>query len=1038
MTRHSSIARLCIAAGVLLSVTRSAQAGEWLFRLSGDEPTPGAAQVAGRYGRGLGLTAKTPLTFPAEGRVDRRRGTVCLWVRPHWDAEATTSHVFFADDRDFKPGNNSLLLWEWHTGLLRFDVRDAKDQYLVHSVKTWRRGEWRHVAAAWDCEVGTRLYLGGDLVASKAIQWEPKPSKAFLVGGKPGRPWPADADVDDLRIYGFALNVGQVQRVMEGRELHRVRYMGLDAPAAVTVGQPFDAALRVDWQERDDECQAELLLDDSLIASVSVSAGTRTVKARAAVPHYLYPAPGKHTLTLRIRGALGENEDRAQREVVVRLPAAEDLPRSVPAPDGAGLWLASEFLTGPAARGRSGSVDAVPCRLVDAVDCTKTDHGYWENAPATVEELAPGRRFRCVGPQDKVTQVRLRRKREHKALAAFSYRLECKPRPTPHLVVVESINDAERYLEVAIDHPRDSRPAAHLAASGCGRREAIHLSVTYTGREYSTDAAVFRQAFMIFPKTDAVEVAISGTARGRYPDAKPAAVSRIEVYEVAAPLARLANPLMLPEGQPQRTVSIFFPAVHNLFEKYGFTYGSAQSRASTLRLFVEYMRFMGVNRFEFRPFLLSERALFKTDKFEQSGDLDIFAEALPIMGEAGIQVVPRVMYLHSYHKLLEDDPENFQHSADGKVQAFGREGPIPDPLRPPVQKVVLDSIQAFLDACEGHDNVPSVGFDTSIGGLYWNRRAPTSHTGYSQWNVAQFAKDTGTALPGGLDTPKQRFDWLKAHGWDRWITWRCRRWHAFVAKIRDMAQARGKTLELSVRVMPREEFWTDKVPIREIYRYTGYDPALFAGEAGIRMDYFIRINSDRYFGRPWWKPWFYDPRQPELFLSKEPRHVEMYFNYWELPFHPWGFRVGPGSPVGRNFFEPLTYAVRTLNPHDVTFFCWFRASIGREMEIREFARAFRALPAVEPRDFDGRIEPQPADERLWVKWFGDRLAVVNDSDRPREVTLRIPRKQAASPNVFDAAHHRAADARVEGDALAVRLTLRPFDMRTLVFLGRSQ
>jgi hypothetical protein len=31
-----------------------------------------------------------------------------------------SSHAFFVDDREFKAGNNSLALWQWHTGHLRF------------------------------------------------------------------------------------------------------------------------------------------------------------------------------------------------------------------------------------------------------------------------------------------------------------------------------------------------------------------------------------------------------------------------------------------------------------------------------------------------------------------------------------------------------------------------------------------------------------------------------------------------------------------------------------------------------------------------------------------------------------------------------------------------------------------------------------------------------------------------------------------------------------------------------------------------------
>jgi hypothetical protein len=304
-------------------------------------------------------------------------------------------------------------------------------------------------------------------------------------------------------------------------------------------------------------------------------------------------------------------------------------------------------------------------------------------------------------------------------------------------------------------------------------------------------------------------------------------------------------------------------------------------------------------------------------------------------------------------------------------------------------------------------------------------------TGYSQWDIEQFAKDTGTKVPETLDTPGKRYEWLKADCWNPWIAWRCESWHRFVTRMRDLAKANGKKLELSLRIMPRQEFETERVPIKDIYRQTGFDPDLFRGDEDIQMDYFIRINSDRYFGRPWWKPWFYDPQQPELFVSREPRHAELYFNYWEIPSHPWGFRVGPGSPAGRSFFEPITYLMRKFSPHDLTFFNWFAGTIGREFEVREFCRAFRALPAVEPKDFDGEIVPKPADDRLWVKWFGDRLCVVNDSPKEQEITLLLPPKEG---RVLDATLGRFAETTGEAGHLSLKVGLRAYDLRTFIFL----
>ena len=206
-------------------------ANELLFHLAGDATKPASAAgrplplaektvqiVDGKSGSALRFAKGGLLRFATEGNLDRRRGTVCMWVKSNWDAEEPGNHAFFADDRDFKPGNNSMLLWEWHTGMIRFDVRDAKDHYLVHSARTWKKGEWRHIAAAWDCEVGTWLFVDGMLAATKRFTWQPKESEYFQFGVQGQRGWQADAVLNDIRVYGQPLTAAQVRRAMGGEE----------------------------------------------------------------------------------------------------------------------------------------------------------------------------------------------------------------------------------------------------------------------------------------------------------------------------------------------------------------------------------------------------------------------------------------------------------------------------------------------------------------------------------------------------------------------------------------------------------------------------------------------------------------------------------------------------------------------------------------------------------------------------------------------------------------------------------------------------
>ncbi len=1023
--------------------------------------------VEGKFGRALDLAKGQRVILPSAGNLDKSRGTICMWVKPHWAGDLYQNHVFLQDDLPFKAGENCMRLWHWCVGVMRLDVRDEGDRYITSQVKAWQAEQWHHLAATWDVAEGTRLYLDGQTAAVKLFDYKAKPSEQFLLGGTPTGD-DALAALDDLRIYDRPLSGDQVRRVMGGMPVEPVEYLAAEAPAQVTVGEPFRASLRFKAPAGltgDYRVQARLgsiplgdvPLDTLPAAGQEATAGP----LRLTIPAYSYPPTGRQTLSLRISGAAHVHPEMGDCEVTVRAAPAPEHPRTWSAsaqgeilcdgkpwrPEpGRGLLVRGEFLT-PADRDRlrgliasGGIVDALPCRLVDEVDCAATDHNFRETAPTKVEDLLPGRKFRLTGEQEEVTQTGKRHDREFKVLPGFSYDLSVAPRPTPHVVVVESVDDEERYLEVAIDATRGSKALGHLELSGIGQRDLMNMHVTYNGREYEPSGRAYRESYLVFPKTERISVMITCSRHSQgLKSSAPAAVSHISLYEVTEPLRALPNPVLEPPG-PKRSLGLFDPEIRGMFERYGFTDSGPGMRGQTLRRFVDYNRFLGFNRYEFRPFQLSERAYFRSEQFEMASDLDMFAEFLPLAREAGITVLPRVMYLHSYHKLLEDDPDNFQQTREGETLKFGREGPIPDPLRPAVQKVVMDSFEAMLEATKDYrDVVPGLCFDTSIGGVYQYRKGPSTQVGYSLSNVRDFCAENGLQLPAEVTDHQQRYDWLKANHWEAWLDWRARRWHDFVCALRDRVKQDGadRQFVLNLRIMPREEWVEPGVPLAEVYRECLYKPEYFREEPGVRMCWFTRVNADRYFGKLWWKDWFYDPLQPGLTTTPEPRGHEIYYNYWELPTHPWGFRVGPGSPVGRAFFEPYTHALRTMNPEYMLVFCWFRGSYGHEADLREWARAYRALPAVAPRDFEGEVTPEPPDERLWVKWFRDRLAVLNDSAEPREVTLEVRPPHEGVTKVFDANTSRAVEMTRARGRLRVTISLRPYDLRSLLFLPEA-
>ena len=1036
---------------------------------------------AGKFGQAALLAKPNSLSYAETGNLDKAQGTICMWVCPGWSgSKDTENRAFLVDDQPDDLGNNRIRLWRHTYGDLRFDVRDPGGHYIVTSAAHWKAGEWHHIAATWDHEVGTSLFMDGKVQAARTFIWEPKAGKNITIGsGWAG----ADALIDEVRIYNQPLTPGQIQRVMARHKLEPVVYEAIKVLGQIAIDQKFSIKALISAPEGlTGQYPIRVKIDD-LDLPVSPSqlpsptgqpaTGSWIGPFTSWIPSYYYLAPGKHRLSVELSGSVGRQVANSQAEVTLVMPKRPAGPRIWEfTSDGKVLRNGRPYLVPGKGHGflfegifypydRKGErkagglvesgriVDAIPCRLVDWVDCTREDHEFEEFGQTQILELASGTKFRVSGRQQDVQQTKLRRGTKRKVLPGFSYTLRCEPRPTPHFLVVESVNDMERYLEVAIDAAPGSEIGQHLKTSGVGNRRLVNMAVIYTGREHPTDGKPFRQAFIFFPKTDQVQVTITASRRGKQETPKSgAAVSKMWIYEAAVPLADLENPIQPVPDLPQRSLSLFYPWTPSIFEEYGFSGASPEQRQASVRATCEYLKFLGLNRLEFHPYAFAPQAHFKSKLFPQRGKLDVFDDILPVTEQAGIWVLPRIDCLMFFFPEV-DNPDDFQQGLAGKTAIKVEGKTAPDPLRPRTQKLLLDVLGEMLERSRPYQNVVGVGFRAlgatpGWGGALYTGLARDGWpelSGYSKWDIEQFEQETGIKVEADPDDHLHRYEWIRAHAWDKWINWRCQKIHDWWCRARDLVQSYGPEKKLFVKTMisgnvpaSTGEWWDRGTPPMLMHKHRGYDPALFKDEKGMVIDRTMLVGSDRYFVSPkdWQnKAYCYDPRLTHLYDTPQGNSVEFYFIYWELGNHPRGFRVGPESPRGRAVLEPMLYTLRTANSYHFTCYNWCRATSGYELTLREFARAFRALPAVEPKEFRGKVEVEGSlpNEWLWIRWFGDRLAVVNDSAQSRRVRLTLDRPLKPAQKLFDLALNQVVSVDRSG---SVTLNLRPYDLRTLI------
>ncbi|NCO39275.1 MAG: hypothetical protein GW911_17480 [Armatimonadetes bacterium] len=734
--------------------------------------------------------------------------------------------------------------------------------------------------------------------------------------------------------------------------------------------------------------------------------------------------------------------------------------------------------------------EPVRLRLLDSVVCaeakSEADHEFSEDDGYG----GKSRLLKIGGRTYRVTDNR-------RKLSYFAYTMRCLTPGKPHLLVFETPNDRERYTLVRIQPPWHN--------VGCG---------PYTGRDLPCDGKPYQAGFVFYPEEEDIRLTVSRLPCELQIDPESGgAVSRLWLFEVAPPPSgrpdssgAVPNKLGRPEGiagipaetvptpGPNRRIGLSQTHPGYLYDLYGHRSGDLTQRLASLTAFADYADFVGLNYLEYNAINgadTSETAYYPSEIWNPyRGGADLFREFLPIAEERGFGVVPCLTSLaldiDRFTNAPWISPLTFQIDKDGfRRRDFfanrGNDNTLPDPLRPEVQQVFLDTLREFGERCKDSPAVQGLAFrlNGKIGTCYvgYNEDERGATAGYSPWDLAEFQRDTGGRLPDWDDTLTDRwaaawkkgakddpailyipktYEWIHATCWDKWLDWRCGRLTNLVLRARDLTRSFRKDWNLIANCdMPSETpdrniLWPAGASALDLCREHGFDPRHFSNEEGVLLqqgyflgggEYFHHAGGGSYYQNPEaWGAFDYQPGLAELYRTPAGTSVELYHNYWEefgvgklgeFGTNFWG--AGMMYPRGRYFFRPLVHALRTNNVHTLALFSWERGSEGHEGELRRFCRAFRSLPAVAAAGFEGQVEVAagpPADETLWVRRFGERIGIVNENGQPRTVRLTLG---AVKPGqaVYEYATQRKLSSAGQAGVPVVTVEIDAFDLRVL-------
>ena len=191
------------------------------------ESGPALPFVPGRRGQAVTLNADCRL--PSAGNLSREAGTVAFWIRPHWAGSDTTSRTLFC-----VYGHNRLpepwLHNRWSlttqggrlTGVL-YGATSGEPLTVAADIGTWSEGAWHHVALTWQ-GLNSGKPDGQLCLFVDGVQAQRQDGFQLAVGeisdvldvGRDSDASPdyAEADLDELYVYGRALSAAEIQRAI--------------------------------------------------------------------------------------------------------------------------------------------------------------------------------------------------------------------------------------------------------------------------------------------------------------------------------------------------------------------------------------------------------------------------------------------------------------------------------------------------------------------------------------------------------------------------------------------------------------------------------------------------------------------------------------------------------------------------------------------------------------------------------------------------------------------------------------------------------
>ena len=361
----------------------------------------------------------------------------------------------------------------------------------------------------------------------------------------------------------------------------------------------------------------------------------------------------------------------------------------------------------------------------------------------------------------------------------------------------------------------------------------------------------------------------------------------------------------------------------------------------------------------------------------------------------------------------------------------------PNPVHPEVQAMVRRHIQEVLRRFSKSPAFAGVHI-WSLPIMFGSMEQ-----GYDDYSIGLFEKETGIHVPAttsGNERFAERYAFLTGEKRREWLAWRANKITAFIHEVATLVSSAKSGCITYVSVMQPEDKMTTLAEsetfnaVQYLYEKNGID----LRELGKRNDIVItplrRCNAGDW--KRWWNnsnsldnEFLFSDAYGSLFRQSSKTGLAISFNYYFESFngslsndiYKSMFQNADVKPNGRNFLREFAFNLASADPSIMLIGGQPLGSAGRDEETREFATAFRALPAKPFADIPGTNDPVCA--RFLSTPEGVYVYAVNRIWTNATATITFNQKLGGVLDLSTAEKKNI-------DAMVLSVPLKPYQLKT--------